>query len=148
MSYRIMHDIAGTVSGVERLADGIYIQPDAGNADWRAYLDWRAAGNTPEPAPRLAPPDAISDRQFFQGLAQRGLISEAEALTAAGRGEIPARLEQAIAALPEAERFAARMAISGAVTFHRSSPITAALAANLGMNAADLDDLWRFCAAL
>lgn len=36
-------------------ADGAAIPPDPANRDWRAYQDWCAAGNTPEPAP--APPE-------------------------------------------------------------------------------------------
>lgn len=32
-------------------SDGANIPPDIKNADWQAYLAWRAAGNTPDPSP-------------------------------------------------------------------------------------------------
>ena len=32
----------------------VYIPVDPGNIDYQAFLDWEAAGNTPDPAP--APP--------------------------------------------------------------------------------------------
>ena len=37
-----------------RTTDGAFIPPDPGNRDYRDYLEYLAAGNTPEPAP--APP--------------------------------------------------------------------------------------------
>ena len=37
-----------------RLSDNAYIPQAPGNRDYREYLDWLSAGNTPEPAP--APP--------------------------------------------------------------------------------------------
>lgn len=36
--------------GVRRRSDGAWIPNDAGNTDWRAYLTWLGAGNTPDPA--------------------------------------------------------------------------------------------------
>ena len=33
-----------------RTADQAYIPPDPANADYREYLAWQAAGNTPDPA--------------------------------------------------------------------------------------------------
>jgi hypothetical protein len=50
--------------------------------------------------------------------------------------------------LPVAQRFSARMMLSGAVTFARSHPLTAAFGAMQGMTDAQIDDLWRFCATL
>jgi hypothetical protein len=38
-------------SSVVRLSDGACIPADPGNADWLAYQQWRAAGNTPLSAP-------------------------------------------------------------------------------------------------
>ena len=40
-------------------SDGAVIPPDPGNTDFRAYLVWLAAGNTPNPAP-VAPAPAPS----------------------------------------------------------------------------------------
>ena len=39
-----------------RIADNAFIPNDPGNRDYREYLDWLDAGNTPEPAPAPPPP--------------------------------------------------------------------------------------------
>ena len=39
-----------------RLADNAFIPPDEANTDYREYLAWKEAGNTPEPAPEPEPP--------------------------------------------------------------------------------------------
>jgi hypothetical protein len=39
-----------------RLADNAFIPPDPANTDFAAYLEWAAAGNTPEPAPEPVAP--------------------------------------------------------------------------------------------
>ena len=45
-----------TGTSIKRLADNAFIPDDPGNRDYREYLDWLAAGNTPEPAPAPPPP--------------------------------------------------------------------------------------------
>ena len=45
-----------TSTSIKRLSDGAFIPPDPGNRDYREYLDWLDAGNTPEPAPAPPPP--------------------------------------------------------------------------------------------
>jgi hypothetical protein len=40
-----------------RIADSAFIPPDPANTDYREYLAWVEAGNTPEPAP--APPAPV-----------------------------------------------------------------------------------------
>ena len=39
-----------------RLADNAFIPPDPANSDYATYLEWVAAGNTPEPAPEPPAP--------------------------------------------------------------------------------------------
>ena len=91
---------------------------------------------------------AISDRQFFQALAQAGAITADEALAAVMTGRLPAAIEAAVSALPAAELFAARMLLSGATAFERGHPMVARLGAAIGYDAAALDALWQAAAAL
>ncbi|QRE77755.1 hypothetical protein F1D61_11285 [Methylobacterium aquaticum] len=63
-------------------------------------------------------------------------------------GQLPAPIAAAVEALPEAERFAARMLLSGATAFERGHPMVAQLGAALGYDAAALDALWRQAATL
>ncbi len=91
---------------------------------------------------------AISDRQFFQAPAQAGAITADEALAAVMTGRLPAAIEAAVSALPAAERFAARMLLSGATAFERGHPMVARLGAAIGYDAAALDALWHQAAAL
>jgi len=56
--------------GVIRLADNAYIPPDPANTDYREYLKWVEAGNTPEPAPE---PEPIPEPTPAEKLAAAGL---------------------------------------------------------------------------
>lgn len=38
-----------STSGIQRIEDSAFIPEDERNKDWRDYLEWIAAGNTPEP---------------------------------------------------------------------------------------------------
>jgi hypothetical protein len=65
---------------VKRLADDAFIPPDPANTDYAAYLEWVAAGNTPEPAP--APPAPV-DLTPAEKLKAAGLtVEELKALLA------------------------------------------------------------------
>lgn len=90
---------------------------------------------------------SISDRQFFQQLAILGVITEDEAL-ASNAAVIPAPLLGIIEALPEDQRFAAKMIVSGATTFERSHPMTLAIGAAHGWTAEQIDAFFNAAAAL
>lgn len=126
----------------KKLVDGVAVALTA--EEWTDYQARAAA------APVVFVPEIISDRQFAQQLAMLGTITEAEAIAWAARGDLPEALEQAIATLPTegGVKFAARMLLTSATTYERSHPMTAALGAILGYDAADLDDLWRAAALL
>lgn len=103
----------------------------------------------PEPAePEPDPITDISDRQFFQALAVRGDITEAEALDAVGPGIIPPAMDALIDQLPQDQRFAARMLIRGATRYERQHPIADLIRSLYGWSNEDADDFWRFAATL
>lgn len=112
-------------------------------AGGEAMLSFAGAEAEMEPVPT-----AISDRQFAQQLAILGVITEAEALAWAARGELPAALEVALADMPEGERFGARMLLAAATTYERQHPLVAQLGAALDYDEPALDALWRAAAQL
>lgn len=122
-------------------------EPDAGRQVIVATRGVRPL--TAEELAALNPvPASISDRQFAQQLAILGAISEAEAIAWAARGDLPAAIETAVLALPEGDRFAARMLLSSATIYERAHPLVSALGAILSYDHAAFDTLWREAAAL
>lgn len=99
-------------------------------------------------APPAPVPETISDRQFFQALADQGTITPAEALAAVKTGTIPATLAAFISGLTGAEAFAAEMLLSGATEFRRSHPLTEQIGAAQGMTPDQIDTFFRFAASL
>lgn len=131
-----------------------YVYPDdailISDAQWREFLAyqglrrWDGSDVVPyEPPPTPEPIAPISDRQFFQALALSGDISEEEALSAVMTGTLPARIAEGVATLPNDQRFAARMLLSGATSFDRSHPMVSLLGTLIGRDDAALDALWR-----
>lgn len=114
-------------------------------------IGWTYDGTTwGEPVPVPPPvPETISDRQFFQALANLGIITEAEAIAAVATGTLPALLDGLVEAIPDpAARFDARMKLCGAVEFSRSQPLVAALGSSFGWSPDQIDDLWRAAGSL
>ena len=104
-----------------------------------------------EPAPPeedFLPAVSISDRQFFQQMANDGRITQQEALDAVGSGVIPAAMDALIDQLPPEDRFAARMLVRGATMFLREHPVTVLIGQLYGMTGADIDQLWQEASAL
>ena len=67
-----------TGNTILRLADNAFIPPDEGNTDYREYLAWVEAGNTPEPAPEPPAPVQLTPAEK---LAASGLtVAELKAL--------------------------------------------------------------------
>ena len=94
-------------------------------------------------------PQSISDRQFAHVLALQGLISQEEALAWVKTGDVPAALQALVDEIPDPTiKFSAQMLLAGATVFERDHPMTAQLAAGLGMSSEQVDDLWRAAAAL
>jgi hypothetical protein len=119
---------------------------------WSAALAMVAQNGLPPPEPPPEPVAAaippISDRQFAQGLALRGLITKPEALLWVRTGDLPAAIESFVVSLPEADEFTARMVLSGATEFRRDGPLVETFGQLTGMTSAALDAFWRECAAL
>lgn len=101
-----------------------------------------------EAAARPPVPETISDRQFAQGLAHQGLISQTEALDWVRTGALPAAVSAFLTGLPPATRFDTEMILSGATEFRRSHPLVSAVGAQAGKTETEIDELWRFCATL
>lgn len=115
--------------------------------DWDDLISSGIAIGPYMPPPHAVPLE-ISDRQFAQQLAILGAITEAEAIGWAARGDLPVAMETAISALPEGDRFAARMLLSSATTYQRAHPLVSALGGLLSYDAQAIDDIWRSAALL
>ena len=48
--YKLIKNLQGEISSVLRVADNACIPFAPDNTDYQKYLEWVAAGNTPEPA--------------------------------------------------------------------------------------------------
>ena len=66
-------------------------------------------------------PGEVSDRQWFQQMANEGNISQAAAIDATSNGKVPQPMASYIATLPAADQFPAKMLFGGAVIVKRDS---------------------------
>jgi hypothetical protein len=113
------------------------------------YLYWRNGEVVYEPPP----PDEsvvseISRRQFYQGMAVQGEITEQEALDAVAVGEIPATMQTMVDGLPADQQFPAVMLLTGAALFQIDHPLTQQMAVAYGWTPVQLQDFWNFAATL
>lgn len=122
-----------STSGVQRLADGAFIPNDDRNTDYREYLAWVAAGNTPQAADAAPIPSVVDMAQARLALLQSGLYSTVQA---------------AIAAMPGAAGDAARIEWEFRTTVRRDSPLVASLSTALGLTSEQLDDLFTLASTL
>lgn len=136
-----------TMIRMTRGATTIFVPVDPENYDYLALIE-SGVEIGPYVSPPPPVPESVSDRQFFQALADAGLVSWDEALAAVKTGALPSRIVDVLAEMTEADRRRAEMLLSGATTFERRHPFTDALATALGYSSAQTDDLFRAAAAL
>jgi hypothetical protein len=54
--YQLVAPLPGMqIETVQRMSDGAFIPFDPANVDYQLFLQWKAAGNEPDPAPESAP---------------------------------------------------------------------------------------------
>lgn len=121
---------------------------EAGPEHGIGYIDdgggnWIAPDPVPDPIPH-----EVSRYQIMTGLAVAGWITEQEALDALETGARPAAVEGVIVALPEDQRFAARMKWAGFRAAYRDDPLVLALAQAEGKTPGEVDDFFRLCASI
>jgi hypothetical protein len=78
MKYQLLNDPvtqepSNTICKINDDLTRSFIPPDPANTDYAAYLQWVAAGNTPEPAPIVTPPAPLTPAEK---LAASGLTVE------------------------------------------------------------------------
>lgn len=88
-------------------------------------------------------PFVISDRQFFEQLAEIGIATQAEAEAAVATGTLPASLAELVSMLPEQAQFKARMLLKGATQFYRHHEMTDTIAWLYGWSEEQVNDFFR-----
>ena len=137
-------DVTGHVGIVEQ-----------GHALWpKASKRQDIAPFAPEPIPDPEPEDLqaaippLTRRQVFIALHRLGLFSAKEAVAAAATGVVPAALEPTFAALPEPDQTDARVTFAAFQMAYRTDPMTAMIAAAVGMTAEQIDAIWTRFASI
>ena len=128
-----------TSNSIKRLSDGAFIPNDPGNRDYREYLEYLEAGNTPEPAP-APPPPPPSYAAFWDALLASTVYGSIRAQSMASlpmntlATEFIALLGDAKAGRPNEAAIQVSMSAvfsTGAFTEADAQEFTAALAAGL-----------------
>lgn len=119
-----MYKLTNT-SIIIRTADNAFIPVDPGNTDYAAYLEWVAAGNTPDPAdpPPVVIPQSVTPLQARRALLVANLLTQVTTAVAAGSQET-------------------QLAWEFANSVDRNSEFTKTLAAALSLTDAQVDALF------
>lgn len=122
-----MYRLTNHPDQVQRLTDGAIIPDDPANTDYAAYLDWVAAGNTPEPMLEQGPvvPEYVSRYQARAALLEAGLL---------------VAVEDHFTALPDSSL--EKLAWQEAPTVHRGSDALLNAATVLGLSPNQIDALF------
>jgi len=99
--------LTGEISGREDLTD-----------EQNTTLDSVIAAHDPTAA---MVPTSVTNRQFFQAMAQLGYITQQEAMAAIKTGTVPDRMQRYIDTLPADQQFNATMQLCGDTTITRTS---------------------------
>lgn len=106
-------------------------------------VDMTTAGVETLPANLPAPvPQEMSFAQLLIGLVTEGWVTEAEGDAWTNR-QLPAAVNDLIAGLPQAQRFAARTRAKLPSVVLRNDPLVVALAAQQGKTPEELDQFFR-----
>lgn len=148
MRYAVIND--GVVESVILAEEGFtlpgktLVEAETAGPGW-LYADGEFS---PPPPPPPAIPESVDRRQILTGLALVGWITEAEAEAALTIGARPAAVDAVINALPEDQRFHARMKWAGFKNAYRDDDMVAALAAIEGKTAQEIDEFFVLCAGI
>lgn len=106
--------------------------------------EWVDVGPAVEPVPQ-----AVSRRQFYQGLAVAQFITNQEALDAIRMVSLPAAIQAMVDGMEDEDaKFEASSLLYGAGEFRRDHPLVMVFAAVQEMSEEDVDDFWRVCDTL
>jgi len=94
-----------------------------------------------------AVPSSVSQRQFQQALAEKGFITQQDALDAVRSGKIPPVGQDFIATLPPDQQFPATMMFNNPIVLRYDS-LLEQFGIYQGWTARQMDDLFRYAATL
>ena len=106
------------------------------------FVRYEIAGASLSRVTAPAPVPEISPTQLFLAASGAGIITQAEA-EAAAAGTMPALFSTAVAALPSAEAFEARVRFARMQVVERDNPLIAILQAATSMTSEQVDDFFR-----